>query len=201
LNKILNRNSKTIRETKKTTQFEPCSTSETAGHAHMIEIRLRLLSATMELRYKLNNPMTAAKIPKDIQDIIFDPYDNIWISLLSILSAVWCVQIQWMIGKINNEKNKHRPNKFWAILCLFALPNWLARASDTDWAGWNWATSPHTSSISSNSRSSNGIFLSIAILCNTQQATEVLQWYFHVQPVLCDLITFPIILLCMPGDF
>jgi hypothetical protein len=77
LNDISKRNSKTLRETKKTTQFKLCSTSETAGHARMMETRLRLLSAAMEVREKLNNPMTAAEIPKDLQDIIFDPYDNI----------------------------------------------------------------------------------------------------------------------------
>lgn len=77
LNKISKRNSKTLRETKKSTQFKLCSTSETAGHARMMETRLRLLSAAMEVREKLNNPMTAAEIPKDLQDIIFEPYDNI----------------------------------------------------------------------------------------------------------------------------
>ncbi|KAK4037831.1 hypothetical protein OUZ56_029857 [Daphnia magna] len=77
LNNISKRNSKTLRETKKTTKFKLCSTSETAGHARMMETRLRLLSAAMEVREKLKNPMTAAEIPKDLQDIIFDPYDNI----------------------------------------------------------------------------------------------------------------------------
>ncbi|XP_046651099.1 uncharacterized protein LOC124342178 [Daphnia pulicaria] len=77
LNNSSKRNSKTLRETKKTTQFKLCTTSETAGHARMMETRLRLLSAAMEVRNKLNNPMTAAEIPKDLQDIIFDPYENI----------------------------------------------------------------------------------------------------------------------------
>jgi hypothetical protein len=49
------------------------------------------------VRNKLNNPMTAAEIPKDLQDIIFDPYENIWTSWLSILFSV-CVQIQLMLG-------------------------------------------------------------------------------------------------------
>ncbi len=77
LNNSSKRNSKTLRETKKTTQFKLCSTSETAGHAHMMDTRLQLLSAAVEVHDKLNNPMTAAEIPKDLQDIIFDPYENI----------------------------------------------------------------------------------------------------------------------------
>jgi hypothetical protein len=43
----------------------------------MMDTRLQLLSAAVEVHDKLNNPMTAAEIPKDLQDIIFDPYENI----------------------------------------------------------------------------------------------------------------------------
>jgi hypothetical protein len=51
-NNISKRNSKTFRETIKTTLFKLCSTSETTGHARMMETRLRLLSAAMVVRKK-----------------------------------------------------------------------------------------------------------------------------------------------------
>ncbi|KAK4023376.1 hypothetical protein OUZ56_008792 [Daphnia magna] len=68
---------KTLRETLKTTKLSLCESSETAAHARMMEQRMRLLSATMDIREKLNDPLSRDEIPVDLQNIIFHPYDNI----------------------------------------------------------------------------------------------------------------------------
>lgn len=68
---------KTLRETIKKTKFNLCESSETAAHSRMMEQRLRVLSAAMDVREKLNNPMGSSEIPEDLHRILFKPWDSI----------------------------------------------------------------------------------------------------------------------------
>ena len=60
--------------------------ASTASHADRLQSMLnkekrtrktRLLSVTMDVREKLNNPMQSHEIPEDLYEIIFEPFKNI----------------------------------------------------------------------------------------------------------------------------
>ncbi|KZR99693.1 Uncharacterized protein APZ42_004344 [Daphnia magna] len=71
------RESLTLRQTMKKTKYSLCDLGESTAQSRLTEQRLKVLSAVMDVREKLKNPVLRDELPEDLIDLIYNLKENV----------------------------------------------------------------------------------------------------------------------------
>lgn len=71
------REPQSMRETIKRTKLSLCEFNKSSARARMFEQRLRFLTAAMDVRERLGDPIGRDEIPEDLYKIIYNPSQHI----------------------------------------------------------------------------------------------------------------------------
>lgn len=71
------RESLTLRQTMKKTKYSLCDLGESTAQSRLTEQRLKVLSAVMDVREKLKNPVLRDELPEDLIDLLYNLKENV----------------------------------------------------------------------------------------------------------------------------
>nr|CAH0105607.1 unnamed protein product [Daphnia galeata] len=71
------RDSLTLRQTMKKTKYSLCDLGESTAQSRLTEQRLKVLSAVMDVREKLKNPVLRDELPEDLIDLLYNLKENV----------------------------------------------------------------------------------------------------------------------------